>query len=136
MKNILTTLFKPFEDYLQGREPHDPEHAIEAAQKNFIYEKRIEGEAPLSIGEVYLLLQGKLHNIDGIYHVGPFGCMQETAATSKIQALIQKHRNNAETTKEKLIPFMDAVFGDSELPNLEAEIAAFSDKCYLKKEIG
>jgi hypothetical protein len=30
---------------------------------------------------------------------------------------------------------MDAVFGDSELPNLEAEIAAFAEKCYLKQEL-
>jgi hypothetical protein len=27
---------------------------------------------------------------------------------------------------------MDAVFGDSEQPNLEAEVAAFAEKCYLK----
>ncbi len=74
-------------------------------------------------------------DICGIYHVGPFGCMQETAATSMIQALIQQHRRKAKTMNEKIAPFMDAVFGESELPNLEAEIAAFAEKCYLKKEI-
>ena len=36
---------------------------------------------------------------------------------------------------EKIIPFMDGVFGDSELPNLEAEIAAFAEKCYLRQEL-
>jgi predicted nucleotide-binding protein (sugar kinase/HSP70/actin superfamily) len=100
-----------------------------------IYEKRVGGEAPLSIGEAHMFSKGDLHDIAGIYHVGPFGCMQETVATSKIQALIQQRRAKAKTMKEKIIPLMEGVFGESELPNLEAEIAAFAEKCYLKKEL-
>jgi hypothetical protein len=81
-----------------------------------------------------LFSKGELKDVCGIYHVGPFGCMHETAATSKINAIIQKQRKEAKKMNEKIVPFMDAVFGDSELPNLEAEIAAFAEKCYLKKE--
>jgi len=134
MKHTVLKIFAPFADYLKGREPHDPEYCINAVQKAFIYEKRVQGESPLSVGEIYLLLQGDFPNISGIYHVGPFGCMQETAATSKIQALIQQHRRTAKSLNDRIVPFMDAVFGDSELPNLEAEIAAFAEKCYIKNE--
>ena len=102
-------------------------------QKAFVFEKKVGGEAPLSVGETYLFLKGDFANVCGIYHVGPFGCMMETAATSKIQALIQQHRKKAKTPSEKLVPFMDAIFGDSELSNLEAEIAAFAEKCHIKK---
>ena len=36
---------------------------------------------------------------------------------------------------DRVVPFMDGVFGDSELPNLEAEIAAFAQKCYLREDL-
>ena len=58
--------------------------------------------------------------------------MHETIATSRIQALINKER------KEKnniLIPFMDAVFGDSPIANLDSQIAIFAENCWLRKEI-
>jgi len=135
MRHISKKLRTPFEEYLIGREGHDPAHIIDAPQKALVYEKLIGGEAPLSIGEAFLFTKGKLDNICGIYHVGPFGCMQETVATSKINSIIQRHRKETKNAHEKIIPFMDAVFGDSELPNLEAEIAAFAEKCYLKKEL-
>ncbi len=134
MKNISAKLHAPFNDFLKGREPHDPAHIMEIVQKTLIYEKLIGGEALLSIGETYLFTRGDLPEICGIYHIGPFGCMQETVATSKINALIQQARNETKEINSKIIPFMDAVFGDSELPNLEAEIAAFAEKCYLKKK--
>jgi activator of 2-hydroxyglutaryl-CoA dehydratase/predicted nucleotide-binding protein (sugar kinase/HSP70/actin superfamily) len=135
IKNINRRLFAPFSSYLSDRKPHDPEHIIDSAQNAFIYEKLISGESPLSIGEAYMFAQGKTHNISGIYHVGPFGCMHETTATSQIQSLIQKKRTESKNIEERIIPFMDGVFGDSELPNLEAEIAAFADKCYLKQKL-
>ena len=135
MQRVISRLYGPFADFLQGRAPHDPQHSIDTVQNEYIFEKRVEGESPLSIGEVYMLLKGDLRDICGIYHVGPFGCMQETVATSKIQALIQQHRREEKTINKRIAPFMDAVFGESELPNLEAEIAAFAEKCYLKKEL-
>jgi activator of 2-hydroxyglutaryl-CoA dehydratase/predicted nucleotide-binding protein (sugar kinase/HSP70/actin superfamily) len=135
IKYMLDKLSKPFAEYSKGREYHDPAYLVEAPQRALIYEKSIGGESPLSIGEAYLFAEGDDKNISGIYHVGPFGCMHETVATSIINPIIQKERSKAKEMNSKIIPFMDAVFGDSELPNLEAEVAAFAEKCYLKKEM-
>lgn len=126
-------LTAPFRDFLKGREPHDVEHLLQNIQRDLVYDRHIQGESPISIGEAYLFTKGEMPRISGIYHVGPFGCMQETAATSQIQSITQKHRMTASSAHERILPFMDAVFGDSELPNLEAEIAAFAEKCYLKQ---
>jgi predicted nucleotide-binding protein (sugar kinase/HSP70/actin superfamily) len=128
-------LAAPFRKLLEGREGHNTDHMISCAQDALIYDKLITGESPLTIGEAHLFTKGKLHGISGIYHVGPFGCMHETAATSQIQSLTQKQRAEATSIHDRIIPFMDAVFGDSELSNLEAEIAAFAEKCYIKQEI-
>ncbi|MEE8638206.1 MAG: acyl-CoA dehydratase activase-related protein, partial [Candidatus Margulisiibacteriota bacterium] len=135
IKHVRNELRKPLAKYLIGREAHDPAHIVEAPQKALIYEKLIGGESPLSIGEAYLFSKGDLGPICGVYHVGPFGCMHETVASTIINAFIQKQRTQAKEINFKIVPFMDAVFGDSELPNLEAEIAAFAEKCCLKKEI-
>ena len=135
MSSASAKLYAPMADYLVGREPHDISHVLSAGQKEFFYDKLVGGEAPLSIGETYLFAKGEFEHISGIYHVGPFGCMQETAASSQIQALVQKHRLTAEDMKERIVPFMDGVFGDSEPANFEAEIAAFSEKCHLRKEL-
>lgn len=135
MQSVTRVLFEPFRDYLKGREPHDSDHIIGHVEKDLIYDGSIQGESPLSIGEAYLFASGKLQDISGIYHVGPFGCMQETAATSQIQSVSRKIRQSATTVHEKIIPFMDAIFGDSELSNLEAEIAVFSEKCHVKHRL-
>ncbi len=135
MKKTGEKLYAPFKKLLTGRKPHDTEDILEFAQRELVYDKLVTGESPLSIGEAYMFTKGLIHDISGIYHVGPFGCMHETAATSQIQSLTEKHRSAARSINERIVPFMDAVFGDSELPNLEAEIAAFAEKCYLKKEI-
>ena len=132
---ISDKLSRPLAGYLEWREYHDPEYIIDAPQKELLFEKTITGESPLSIGEAYLFAKGDLADISGIYHVGPFGCMHETVATSIINPMIQAQRKKAKEMKMKIVPFMDAVFGESELPNLEAEIAAFAEKCYLKKEM-
>lgn len=132
---VRSRLYAPFADYLKERELHDPISFIEPVQRDLIYERLIGGESPLSIGEAYSFMSGHLNNLSGIYHVGPFGCMHETVASAKIQSLVQKQRLKAKEIGERIIPFMDAVFGDSELPNLEAEIAAFAEKCYLKKRL-
>ena len=135
MQNRGKKLYAPFREFLEGRESHDSEHLLSHIQKDLVYDKHIQGESPISIGEAYLFTKGEMPRISGIYHVGPFGCMQETAATSQIQSITQKHRLSADSVHERIVPFMDAVFGDSELPNLEAEIAAFAEKCYLKQEL-
>jgi activator of 2-hydroxyglutaryl-CoA dehydratase/predicted nucleotide-binding protein (sugar kinase/HSP70/actin superfamily) len=135
MQRVSRTLFEPFREYLKGREPHDSEHIIDHVEKDLVYDGNIQGESPLSIGEAYMFASGKLIDISGIYHVGPFGCMQETAATSQIQSVTRRIRQSACTINEKIIPFMDAIFGDSELSNLEAEIAVFSEKCHVKHRL-
>ena len=135
MQSTSRALFAPFREYLKGREPHDSSHIIHHIQKDLVYDGNIQGESPLSIGEAYLFASGKLQDISGVYHVGPFGCMQETAATSQIQSLTRKIRHSACSEYDKIIPFMDAVFGDSGLSNLEAEIAVFSEKCHVKQRL-
>ncbi len=127
--------FEPFAEFLKGRESHESDHVLENTQDSLVYDRRIEGEAPVSIGEAHMFSKGEIPNICGIYHVGPFGCMQETAATSQIQSLAIKHRKEETDSSARIVPFMDAVFGDSELPNLEAEIAVFAEKCRLKQEL-
>ncbi|MBU1168249.1 MAG: hypothetical protein KKD44_01665 [Proteobacteria bacterium] len=135
MQSTVKTLMAPFREFLKGREPHDSGHIIDHIQKDLVFDKGIQGESPLSIGEAYMFATGQMPDISGIYHVGPFGCMQETAATSQIQSITRQQRNNALSAFDKIIPFMDAVFGDSSLSNLEAEIAVFSEKCYLKQRL-
>ncbi|GAB6096720.1 acyl-CoA dehydratase activase [Desulfatiferula olefinivorans] len=135
MRRTARALIEPFRDFLKGREAHDSGHIIDHIQQNLVYDKSIQGESPLSIGEAYMFAMGKLPDISGIFHVGPFGCMQETAATSQIQSIYRQKRSAALSIDEKIIPFMDAVFGDSELANLEAEIAVFSEKCHLKQRL-
>lgn len=135
MQRTAQMLIEPFRDFLKGREAHDSGHIIDHIQKGLVYDKHIQGESPLSIGEAYMFAMGKLPDISGIFHVGPFGCMQETAATSQIQSIYRQKRSTALTVGEKIIPFMDAVFGDSGLANLEAEIAVFSEKCHLKHRL-
>ncbi len=135
MKSRRKRLSKPFSEFLKERKPHDLHHILDQIENELVYNKKIEGESPISIGEALLFAQEKMTDISGIYHVGPFGCMQETAATSQTNAITRKQRIKTGTVEGQLIPYMDAVFGDSELSNIEAEIAAFSEKCYLKKEL-
>ncbi len=138
MNYVKKRLSKPFKIYLSGREPHDILGLIRRCQSDMIYHIEIEGESPISIGEAYEFIHGHINTevpTCGIYHVLPFGCMQETTATSKIQSLIQNKRISDKEHKSRLIPYLTAVFGESELPNLEAEIAAFAEKCNLKREL-
>ena len=57
----------------------------------------IEGESPLSSGIAYYLMndliqpQGDAY-ISGIFHVGPFTCMQEGVATAKIEGMVKELR--------------------------------------------
>ena len=134
MASIRKRLSIPFKEYLEERGPSNPWELIRHCQNDMVYSPEIEGESPISIGEAYEFIQGNNGNQScGIYHVGPFGCMQETVATSMIQSLIQIPRLSG--NGRKIIPYMTAVFGESELPNLGAEIAAFSDKCYTRRRL-
>ncbi|PNR95787.1 acyl-CoA dehydratase activase-related protein [Petrotoga sp. 9PWA.NaAc.5.4] len=123
-----------FGDY---RKDHDvlpkPQKIIEDMQKSRKYHGDIIGESPLVIGIFLKFLNGELTNerqqVSGIFHVGPFTCMQEGVAMAKMDAIAGK------VSKENpsiVIPMIHAFFGDSANTNLEAEIAAFREQCYLK----
>jgi predicted nucleotide-binding protein (sugar kinase/HSP70/actin superfamily) len=135
MNSVEKRLFKPFEEYLSDRKPQNPIALVRQLQEDTIYHVDIEGESGLSIGEAYEFMNGHSEGTCGIYHVGPFGCMHETVATSKIQSLINKKRSEEENIAERIIPYLTGVFGESELPNLEAEMAMFSQKCHTRKEL-
>ncbi len=115
--------------------PHEPIELIKGLQRETIYHIEIEGESGLSIGEAYEFMNGHAGKTCGVYHVGPFGCMHETVATSKIQSLIQKKRLTEKNISKRVIPYLTGVFGESELPNLEAEMAVFSEKCRTREEL-
>ena len=135
MANTGVKLAAPFSNLLSHRPTHDSAYIIDAAHKDLIYHKLIRGESALTIGETYLFANNRLPQFSGVCHIWPFGCMQETAATSQIRSITVKKKQTAKTLNDKVIPYIDAVFGDSELPNLEAEIAVFAEKCYLKQRL-
>jgi len=68
----------------------------------------------------------------GIFHVGPFTCMQEGVATAKIEAMAKEL---SKTKTDLVFPIIHAFFGDSPNPNLDAEIAVFKEQCYQKREM-
>jgi len=128
-------LYRPFTELLRGREGHRAFLIVQYTEKKHLFTKMISGESGITIGTVNYFAEGLLHatdgiTISGIYHVAPFGCMHETLATSVCRNVIIQHRN-----EKSIIPFMDAVFGTTPNPNLDAEIAAFAEECYLKREM-
>lgn len=132
MKYVFKKFSEPFEELLKGREPHDPFHLIEQVEKDLVFDSDVEGEGCLTIAGAYAFIRNELP-IDGVYHVGPMGCMQETIATSRIHSLIQEERENSKDGL-KIIPFMDAVFAESEVPNLDSQIGIFAENCRIRKE--
>lgn len=110
-----------------------PSVIIEDLQKSRRYHGDITGESPLVIGIFLKFLRGELpgngQKVCGIFHVGPFTCMQEGVAMAKMDAMLK------EETKDNhglIVPVVHAFFGDSANTNLEAEIAAFREQCRLK----
>ena len=75
--------------------------------------------------------QGNVY-ISGIFHIGPFTCMQEGVATAKIEAMAKELRKKK---PELVFPIIHAFFGDSPNANLDAEIAVFKEQCYQKRNI-
>jgi predicted nucleotide-binding protein (sugar kinase/HSP70/actin superfamily) len=70
--------------------------------------------------------------ISGIFHVGPFTCMQEGVATAKIEAMSKELRKRK---PDLVFPIIHAFFGDSASSNLDSEIAVFAEQCYQKREM-
>jgi len=138
MSHIEHVISEPFHEVLDGRHClPKPIQIIETLEKNHEYHGNIEGESPLSIGIAYYFMheltkpKGNAY-ISGIFHVGPFTCMQEGVATAKIEAMAKEFRK---TKPDLVFPIVHAFFGDSPNPNLEAEIAVFKEQCYQKREM-
>lgn len=113
-----------------------PNVIIEDLQESRRYHRDITGESPLVIGIFFKFLRGELpgngQRVCGIFHVGPFTCMQEGVAMAKMDAMLKE-----ETKRDPnlVVPMVHAFFGDSANTNLEAEIAAFREQCRLKAKM-
>lgn len=137
MSQVDKRLDQPFHDVLAGRhvlpKPMQMIETLEAAHET---NGSIEGESPLSTGIAYHVLHNLMQEpndtrICGIFHVGPFTCMQESVATAKIEAMVKEYRKKQ---PDLVFPIIHAFFGDSPNVNLEAEIAVFREQCYQKRD--
>lgn len=125
-------LSRPIMQHVGDRIVHGSYSMIKQIEQENIFSSAIQGEAGISIAQGKAFMDGHL-DIDGIFHVGPLGCMQETIATSRLQALFQKKRKEG-TNKEQVIPFMDAVFGEA-YSDLDPQIAIFAENCRIHSQI-
>ena len=138
MSGIAHKIAQPFHEVLHGRHClPKPIEIIDTLEKNHKFHGNIEGESPLSTGIAYYFMNDLVKSngdayISGIFHVGPFTCMQEGVATAKIEAMAKELRK---TKPDLVFPIVHAFFGDSPNPNLEAEIAVFREQCYQKREM-
>ncbi len=129
---------EPFHEVLHGRHVlPKPMQMIETLEKNHECHGNIEGESPLSTGIAYHLMHDMVKPngdacISGIFHVGPFTCMQEGVATAKIEAMAKELRKKK---PDLVFPIVHAFFGDSASANLDSEIAVFTEQCYQRKEM-
>jgi len=138
MSHIADKIAQPFHEVLHGRHClPKPIDIINTLEKHHEFHGDIEGESPLSTGIAYYFMKDLIEPknnafISGIFHVGPFTCMQEGVATAKIEAMAKELRK---TKPDLVFPIIHAFFGDSPNPNLDAEIAVFKEQCYQKKEM-
>jgi len=138
MARVAEKLAAPFHEVLAGRHtlPH-PMEIIETLERAHETHANIEGESPLSTGIAYYLMHEMIQPhgdacISGIFHVGPFTCMQEGVATAKIEAMVKEFRKKK---PDLVFPIIHAFFGDSPNANLAAEIAVFREQCYQKRDL-
>ena len=138
MSSVEDKIAGPFHEVLKGRHVlPKPIDMIETLERNHECHGNIEGESPLSTGIAYHLMNDLIRPvgdacISGIYHVGPFTCMQEGVATAKIEAMAKELRKRK---PDLVFPIIHAFFGDSPSANLDSEIAVFTEQCYQKREM-
>ncbi len=129
---------EPFHEVLHGRHVlPKPMKMIETLEENHEGHGNIEGESPLSTGIAYYLMNDMIEPhgdacISGIFHVGPFTCMQEGVATAKIEAMAKELRKKK---PDLVFPIVHAFFGDSPSANLDSEIAVFTEQCHQRKQM-
>lgn len=114
--------------------PH-PEDTLPELEREGIYHPDITGESSISIGLFNYFLSDRLNEdprnpVCGVFHVGPFTCMQEGVATARIRGMLKARRKG---DPGLVAPVMHASFGESPNPNLEAEIAVFREQCLLMR---
>jgi len=138
MSSVERKIAEPFHEVLRGRHVLPcPMEMIETLERQHEFHANIEGESPLSSGIAYQFMndlirpQGDAY-ISGIFHVGPFTCMQEGVATAKIEAMSKELRKRK---PDLVFPIIHAFFGDSASSNLDSEIAVFAEQCYQKREM-
>ncbi len=138
MSALEDKIAEPFHEVLHGRHVlPKPIEMIETLERNHECHGNIEGESPLSTGIAYHFMNDLIKPvgdafISGIFHVGPFTCMQEGVATAKIEAMAKELRKRK---PDLVFPIIHAFFGDSAGANLESEIAVFKEQCYQKREM-
>ena len=138
MSTVERKIAEPFHKVLSGRHVlPKPIEIIETLEKQHECHGNIEGESPLSTGIAYHFMHDLTRPengayISGIFHVGPFTCMQEGVATAKIEAMAKELRKRK---PDLVFPIIHAFFGDSPSANLDSEIAVFTEQCYQKQEI-
>ena len=138
MSYVEQKIAEPFHEVLAGRHVlPKPIQIIETLEKQHEYHGNIEGESPLSAGIAYYFMNemtaphGDAY-VSGIFHVGPFTCMQEGVATAKIEAMAKELRKRK---PDLVFPIIHAFFGDSASSNLDSEIAVFAEQCYQKRDM-
>ena len=138
MTSVEDKIAEPFHEVLRGRHVlPKPIDMIETLERNHECHGNIEGESPLSTGIAYHIMNDLIRPvgdacISGIYHVGPFTCMQEGVATAKIEAMAKELRKRK---PDLVFPIIHAFFGDSPSANLDSEIAVFTEQCYQKRDM-
>jgi len=138
MSSVEGKIAAPFHHVLDGRHVFPtPMEMIETLEKHHETHGNIEGESPLSTAIAYYFMHDLIRPtgeayISGIFHVGPFTCMQEGVATAKIEAMAKELRKKK---PDLVFPIVHAFFGDSPNANLDSEIAVFKEQCYQKREM-
>ena len=138
MSYVEHKIAQPFHKVLEGRHVLPPPiEMVETLEKRHEWHGAIEGESPLSTAIAYYFMNDLLSPagdayICGIFHIGPFTCMQEGVATAKIEGMAKELRKSK---PDLVFPIIHAFFGDSPSANLDAEIAVFREQCYQKREL-
>lgn len=138
MSMVEKRITEPFHEVLDGRHIlPKPIDIIATLERQHEYDGCIFGESPLSIGITYyfmheLAVPRNGAYISGIFHVGPFTCMQEGVATAKIEGMAKELRKKK---SDLVFPIIHAFFGDSPSVNLDSEIAVFTEQCYQKRDM-
>ena len=138
MTSVEHKIAEPFHEVLDGRHVlPKPIDIIGALEKAHEFHGNIEGESPLSAGIAYHFMHDLITPagdayVSGIFHVGPFTCMQEGVATAKIEGMAKELRKRK---PDLVFPIIHAFFGDSAGANLDSEIAVFAEQCYQKRDM-